>query len=51
LVLVTPQVDITAGGTVTNSFWVDPTQVHDGDFTVSTAAPVSNIALPIPDHR
>jgi hypothetical protein len=43
LVLVTPQMDITAGGTVNNSFWVGPGDVGDGFFVMNTAAPVANL--------
>jgi hypothetical protein len=43
LILVTPQVDITNGGTVANSVWVGPGDVGDGYFIVHTSAPVANM--------
>lgn len=44
-VLVTPQVDITNGGTVANAIWVAPGDVIDGSFTVRSAAKVSNMSF------
>jgi hypothetical protein len=43
LVLVTPQVDITSGGSVANSVWVGPGDVGDGYFIVRSSAPVSGM--------
>jgi hypothetical protein len=40
LVLITPASDITKGGTVTNSLYVNPTEVLDGNFTVHSINPV-----------
>jgi hypothetical protein len=41
-VIVTPAVDISAGGSVLNAVWVSPADVLDGNFTVRSAQPIGN---------
>lgn len=43
LVFVTPEVDISNGGTVNNALWVAPLDVDDSGFWVTAAAPVAGM--------
>ncbi len=43
LVLVTPQIDITLGGTVPNALYVDPAEVINGQFTVRAPSTVAGM--------